>query len=340
MKAARGSIGRTVDQPPPPVRFYLFHGPDEGQSRALGERLVKALGASRLVIGSGAIKSDPALLADEACAMNLFGGARAIWVEPAGEEIAPALLALLDAPASESPTIAIAGVLRKSSALLKLAEAHAQVIAHASYVPEGQNAERMVAEVGRTFGLRIAPQVAARVADAAGGDQAIVAKELEKLALYVGASPETPRELDHAALDAVGAAMPEGDFLRLADLALAGRLDDLAAELAHLSAAGTEAIPVVRSLQRRLVTMAPARGRVERGEAPSAVMASLGKSMFFKEKDRIEALLGMWDSASIATLFERTSRLERQLMLSGAPSAEALGEELVAIARSAASRRR
>ena len=48
MKAARGSIGRALDQPDPAIRLYLFHGPDEGQSRALGERLLKALGAEPL----------------------------------------------------------------------------------------------------------------------------------------------------------------------------------------------------------------------------------------------------------------------------------------------------
>src|SRR4028118_2374475 len=84
MKAARGSIGRSLDQPDPAVRLYLFHGPDEGQSRALGERLLKALGAGRFLVSASAIRSDPALLADEAGAMNLFGEPRAIWVQAPG----------------------------------------------------------------------------------------------------------------------------------------------------------------------------------------------------------------------------------------------------------------
>src|SRR4028118_1621889 len=60
MKAARGSIGRSLDQPDPAIRLYLFHGPDEGQSRALGERLLKALGASRYLLNARAIRPDPA----------------------------------------------------------------------------------------------------------------------------------------------------------------------------------------------------------------------------------------------------------------------------------------
>jgi DNA polymerase-3 subunit delta len=338
VRAAKGSIARTVDQPPPHVRFYLLFGPDEGQSRALGERLLKALGASRFVIASGSAKSDPAILADEASAMSLFGGPRAIWIEPAGDEIAPAVESLLSAPASESPVIAIGGALKKTSALLKLADGHPSALVHASYVPEGRNAERMVSDVGRTFGLRMAPAVAARIADACASDQAIVGKELEKLALYVGASPETPKELDHAALDAVGAAMPEGDFLRLADVALAGDLRQLARELAQLSDGGSEAIPVIRSMQRRLLTMAPIRARVERGEAVGAVMASMAKSMFWRDKELLGPLLETWDAKGIETLFDRASKLERQLMLAGTPPSEALGEELVAIAR--ATRRR
>ena len=81
----------------------------------------------------------------------------------------------------------------------------------------------MVVDLGRRVGLKIAPPVAARIADACGNDQAIVAQELEKLALYLDASPHSPKELDHDAIDAVGADTGEGDFLRLADLALARR---------------------------------------------------------------------------------------------------------------------
>jgi len=272
--------------------------------------------------------------------MSLFGEPRAIWVEPAGDEIADGVDALLSAPASESPVIVIAGALRKTSALLKLAESHRQALAHASYIPEGQDAERMVSEVGRTHGLRIAAGVAARIADACGNDQAIVGQELAKLALYVGASPESPKDLDHEAVDAVGADVPEGDFLKLADLALSGRLAEVSEELARLSSGGTEAIPVIRAIQRRLLVLAPMRARVEAGERSGAVMASLGKSLFWKDKPLLEKLLVTWDARGLETVAERAGKLERQLMRGDAPPpAEALGEELAAIARRAARRR-
>ena len=243
MKATKANVGRSVDRPNSQVRFYLFHGPDEGQSRALAARLLESLGATKSALAAGDVKSDPASLADEAGAMSLFGGKRLIWIEPAGDEIAAAVEALFEANAAESPAVAIAGALRKTSALLKLAEASPQAVAFAAYAPEGADAERMVAEVGRRFGLKISPPVAARLAESSGNDQAIVSQELQKLALYLDASPQSPKELDHDAIDAIGADLPEGEVLHLADLALSGRVGDLANELSNLPG-GAESIPV------------------------------------------------------------------------------------------------
>jgi DNA polymerase-3 subunit delta len=334
VKLAKGTIGRAVDQPNAEIRFYLFYGPDEAQSRALAERLLGALGASKFIVAGAAVKSDPAVLTDEAAALSLFGGKRAIWIEPAGDEIVAGVEGLLQADNVESPVIAIAGALRKTSALLKIAEPSPKVVAFAAYIPEGADAERMVIDVGRRFGLKIAPPLAARIADSAANDQAIVAQELQKLALYIDASPQAPKELDHDALDAVGADLSESDAPRLADLALSGELGGLADELAQLPQAA-EAIPVVRALQRRLLMLAPARARIERGETSTDVMMSMGRALFFKEKALVGKLLTLWDAKRLATVAERTGRLERELMFSDAPPREALGEELIAIARAA-----
>jgi DNA polymerase-3 subunit delta len=337
VRAGKANIGRAVDQPSPDTRFYLFHGPDEAQSRALAGRLLEALGASKVVVSASSLKSDPAALVDEAGAMSLFGGKRVIWIEPAGKDIEEAVSALLEGPPPESPVVAIAGALSKASALLKMAEASPQAVAFAAYAPEGPDAERMVADIARRFGLKVNPPVAARLADAGGNDQAIVARELEKLALYLDASPHAPKELEHGAIDAVGAESAEGNFLRLADLALGGEMEELTEELARLPAGGSEAIPVVRSLQRRLLMLAPARARIERGERVDAVMASFGRALFFKEKSKVQRMLSKWSAADLATVADRAGKLERSLMFTAAPDREALGEELLAIARKARS---
>ena len=338
MKASKSSVGRSVDQPDPKVRFYLFLGPDEAQSRALAARLLQALGAAKFVVTAGQLKENPSLLVDEAASLSLFGERRLIWIEPAVNDIVEAVEALLSAGEIENPVVAIAGALPRSSALLKAAEASPLAVAFTAYAPEGQDAARMTADLGRRVGLKISAPVAARLAEACANDQAIVAQELEKLALYVGASPHSPRELDHEAVDAVGAESQESDVQLLADLALQGEIVELTDALARLPAGGTESIPAVRSLQRRLLFLAPARAKIERGERLDAVMTSLGKALFWKHKRPVERMLTMWNAAELAKVSERAGALERELLFGEAPKREALGEELMAIARKARAR--
>ena len=334
MKIAKGQVARALDRPDAAARFYLFHGQNESQSRALGERLLAGLGAEKFVVAAQAAKADPAILADEGAAIALFGGRRAVWVEPAGDEILAAVEALLEASAADNPTVAIAGPLRKTSPLLKLAEAHPLALAHVSYNLDERDAERLVEELARKEGLRLAPGLAARIAAAAGSERGIIAQELAKMALFVGATPDSPAEIDRDGLDSIGAGA-EGDWTRLGDLALAGDLSALTREL-DVSAAEAEPILVVRALQRRLLILAPIRARVDRGERPHDAVTSAGKSVFWKDKELVAKLVSLWDSKALARVMERSGELERRLMRGDSPPpAEALEEELLAIARTA-----
>ena len=335
MKAAKGSFPGALDRPNPAVRFYLFHGPDDAGSNALAHRLLKSLGAERFLVTAGSVRGDPGLLADEAAAMGLFGDTRLLWIEPAGDEISDGVAGLLSATAVESVAIAISGALKKSSALLKLAEADPRALAHASYLPEGRDADRMVIDLARAEGLRMSGEIATRVAVAAGANQAIIASELAKYALYLGASPEAMRELDGETLDRLGADSAESDWMRIGDLALDGRIGELGDALQRLTPGASEVVPIVRSLQRRVLQLAPLRARVEQGERVDGVLASMGKALFWKDKAILHRLLSQWSAARLAQLSERISKLERRLMFTSVPGDAALGEELIAIARAA-----
>ena len=339
MKAQRGSILRSVEQPDRSIRFYLFYGPDDAGSRALAERLMKGLHAEKSAVDAGAVKADPALLAAEAGAMSLFGGARLIWIDPAGDEIAEGVEALLDAPAIESSVVAIAGALRKTSAIVKLAEAHGAALAHASYAPEGRDADRMVIEAGRAEGLRIEPGLAARIAAGCNANAAILAHELIKLALYLDASPDRPKELTHDVVDLLGVDAGEGDMMRLGDLALAGRANELFEELDRVALSNNEAIPVVRALQRRLLQPAGLRAQVEQGKSVDGVMTSMGKALFWKDKGLVQQLLSNWSAERLAQMLERSAALEKTIIFSDESPVAALEEELVTIARAAQRRR-
>ena len=337
MKAGAPQLERALVDPAG-ARFFLFHGPDEAGSRAQVKRLAEAIGADaeRIDLTGAELKADPARLADEAAAFSMFGDKRWILVEPAGDEIVPALEALAEAPVAGNSVAIVAGALRPASKLLKLALAEPRAISFASYAPEGRNADRMVAALARERGLAVRDDVARRIAEACAANRALVERELDKLALYLDASAEAPKALDHDALDAVGAGNGEADLARLVDSVAGGDSDALEAELARLRAEGREGIPLIRAVQRRLVLLARLRAEVERGRSVGDVMASSGKSMFWKEKDSVGPQLARWRSDLIARALGRLVEAERQVMASGGPGPIAADAQLAAICRRAA----
>jgi DNA polymerase-3 subunit delta len=326
VKAKRAEVERAL-KGPSAYRFFLLYGPDDSGSHSLIKVAAAGAGpdAERVELTGSELKADPARLADEAASISLFGGSRYIVVQP-----------LLQAPAAGNPVLLVAGALKPTSKLLKLALAEPAALALASYAPEGQEAERLVSEMARAEGLVVRPDVARRLADACAGNRAIIALELQKLALYLDSAPDRPQPLDHEALDAIGAAADEGDLSRLVDSVGNGNPAMLQAELIRLASEGIVGIPLIRAVLRRMSLLSRLRAQVERGSSPDAVMASQGKSLFWKEKDSIGRQLSRWRSDALARSVSRLLEAERQVKASGGLGPTAVDEELFAICRQAA----
>lgn len=337
MKANRAQVERALRSPADSL-FFLLHGPDEAGSRALAAMAALALGdeAERVELSGAELKSDPARLADEAASISLFGGARYIQIEPAGDEVVPALEALIEAPAAGNPVLLVAGGLRPASRLLKLALAEDRAVAFASYLPEGRELDRMVLDMARELGLIVRPDVASRIAEACGGNRAILALELDKFALYLDAAPDRPKPVEHETVEAVGVASEEGDLSRLVDGVGGGDARLVQAELLRLASEGVTGIPLIRAVLRRMTLLARLRAEVDRGNSVDAVMASQGKSLFWKEKPVIAQQLGRWRSELLAKSVGRLLEAERQVKASGGLGPAAVDEELFAICRQAA----
>jgi DNA polymerase III subunit delta len=329
MKATKSNVTGLVERPNPKTRFYLLFGPDESQSRGLAKRLRAALKAEKVALTGADMKGDAGRLVGEASAISMFGEPRLLWIEPAGEDIAAAVGQLLDAGAVECPAVAIGGAFKKTSALRKMAEAHPLALAFEAWPLEGRDADRLAIDLGAREGLRIAPPLAARIAAAANADQGVMAQEVAKYALYLGASATAPVDLHEEVFEALGADTGDSNATRPGDLALAGDSARLSEELERLEGAGIDPVTVLRALQRRLLGLAPLRARVEAGQPVSAVMASV----WGRDKDAVAAILPRWRSDRLAQAIERVSRLERAIMANVVEPRAALGEELLGLAR-------
>ena len=107
MELKGAAAKRALSRPDPAIRLYVLGGPDESGSRALGDALAQAMGADaeRIDLSATRLREDPALLADEAASISLFGGARWVSVtlfQGGGDDVLAAAENLLAAPAAGS----------------------------------------------------------------------------------------------------------------------------------------------------------------------------------------------------------------------------------------------
>lgn len=334
MKVSENQLVTALTAASPAIRLFLLHGPDEAGAAEYAARLGRALGADaeKISIEGSSLKTDPGRMVDEARSLALFGGRRWILVNGAGDDGLEAAQMLLAEPQVEHPVVMLGPGLRNTSKLVQLAVAQPAAMSFACYVPDGAAADRMVAGIAREQGLRPTQGAVRRLMAASGGDRAVIAREVEKLALYLDAASDRPRELDEEALDALGADLGDTQMSDVVDAALEGRVHDIARELGRFADSGGAPIPLLRQIVRKLMATAAMRAEVEAGADATATVKK--RRVHFREEAGTIRLVQRWRSSEIAAAIERLRRAERGLM-----SASSAGEILSDVAITETTRR-
>ena len=334
MKASENQLVSALPAASPTIRLILLHGPDEAGAADYAARLGRALGADaeKVAIEGSSLKSDPGRMVDEARSLALFGGRRWILASGVGDDALEAAQLLLAEPQVEHPVVMIGPGLRTTSKLVQFAVAQPAAMSFACYVPDGANADRMVVGIAREHGLRPTPGAVRRLMEASGGDRAVIAREVEKMALFVDAAADRPRELDEDALDALGADLGDTQMSDVVDAALEGRVRDIAREMGRFADSGGSPIPLLRQIVRKLMSIAAMRAEVENGAEAIATVKK--RRIHFREEAGTIRLVQRWRSGEIAAAIERLRRAERGLM-----SASSAGEILSDVAITETTRR-
>jgi DNA polymerase-3 subunit delta len=325
-------VAARLDRPGADIRLYLFHGPDTAGAMALAARLAKGVGegTERVDMDGAMLKSRPGILADEAASLSLFGDKRHIRVTGMGEESVEAVTLLLAAERAGNPVAAIAPTAKATSKLVKLVTASLNAVAVACYVPDAAQAAKLAVAMARDHGLRLLGDVPDRLAAVTAGDRAVLASEIEKLALYLDASPDRPRDADNEAFEAIGASIADAEMGGIVAAMIAG--DAAAAALPEPPGGG--AIPLLRAAARRLLALAEMRADIDDGIPVDQVLER--HRVFFKEQVATRDALRRWDSTRLARAVERIRDAERAA-LSGSGLGEVMtAAEAIAIARAAA----
>jgi DNA polymerase-3 subunit delta len=337
VKASEAQIRARLDKPGPDIRLFLLYGPDEAGANDLAARLGRAMGpdAERIDIEGNALKDDAGLLAGDAASLSLFGGARYIRVSGIDDGGTDAVRMLIEAETAGNPVVAVGGALKGTGRLLKLALAAPNVMVHACYVPDARTAGQLATGIAREHGLRLVGGAADRLAAMSGGDRAVLAREIEKLSLFLDAAPDRPREAGIEALDAIGADLGEAEMSGAIEAVVGGRPAEIGVELARLDAAGVSTIPLLRGLVRRLMALAEMRADIDHGMSPGEVVKK--HRVFFKEEAATIRALQRWNSPMLARAVERAREAERAMTRGGGNAGQVLADhELAVLARGAA----
>lgn len=324
----------------PAVRLTLLTGPDEATMNAVAVRLVALAGkeAERLDLSSSQLGQDPSLLAAEAASMSLFASERVIRLEisGSGDDCVEAVAALLAADTAVNPVIATGATVTAKSKLVKLIEGSDHAVAAICYQPDRRALVGIAISAAEEQGLRLANAEAQLLVDLVSGDQALMRRELEKIALYLDAARDRQRQVTAADIAALGAATHEEDVSECINVALGGKVRELPDMLAKAAAVGVAEIRILRALAIRTMQLARLRAEVDAGAHPATVVAARSSGVFWKERDAVTAQLHIWDSLRVARLMSRLLDCERALKASGTAGAVLFRKLMTDIAYQAA----
>ena len=304
---------------PQGVRLLLLHGYDPAGSADAADRICRALADPANPAGlerftGDQVAADPQALVAAVSGFSMFGGQTLVRVDGADEKTLPALVAALEAPAG-NPLILVAAGLKKTSGLLTMAgrTAGTAVIESRSLAPAQMAG--LVREMAAQLGMRCEQGAAMALVEATGGDRQLLRCELQKLALYLDATPEHVQPLDLSAVAAVSAGVDGFDHGGLVMAALAGQSADMVSALAQMPSG--EGVVALRLLAGRLATLAEMRVRVDAGSGPEGAVDAARPPVFWKDKPVYVAALRRWTSRGLAAALRAVLKAEVALKARG-----------------------
>ena len=346
MKATQRDFAQTAERAASQCGLFFFCGPDEAGSAAAANRIVELLGdaGERIEISGADLRSDPARLGDEARSSSLFGDKRHIFVRASGDEAHDALKALIETgeagAGDAAPVLVVAVSATDKSRTAKLLEKRKDALVAMFYPPDLSSVTMSVRGMADAAGLRLTGDIAERIARAAGLDVRLAQSEVTKLALYCDASPQSPKQVSAADLEAIGAATEDDGFAPLVNAVLSGEVNKLDRELRRMREQSINPVGLLLAVERRAAQLAQITAKL----GPRGSLDDLGRGekaqlgIFFREERDVRAQLKAWHRRKLERLGPRLVEMHRSLLSNSQAAETLLAQGLVDIARFAARR--
>lgn len=344
MKATQKDFASTAQRMAQAARVFFFCGPDEAGATDAANRILSLLPdpGERIELSGAELRRDPVKLGDEARSTSLFGGARHIWVRAQGDEAHDAVEVLIGGEVEPCPVLIVATGATDKSRTAKLLADRPDALVAMFYPPDLRSVAGTVRTMADAAGLRIGGDLAERIARAAGLDTRLAQSEVTKLALFLDASPESPRAADAAALDAIGAKTEDDGFGALVNVVLAGESAKLPHELHRMREQGLNPVGTLLAFERRAAQLAGLAAKLgpRGGGDVNALLAAekQARRIFWKDERDLAIQLKKWRGKKLERLVDKLAGLHKALLGNSQNAELLLAQGLAEIARAAAPR--
>ncbi|WP_062348351.1 DNA polymerase III subunit delta [Novosphingobium sp. CCH12-A3] len=339
MKVTQKNFSASAARAVNDCRIFYFCGPDESGASDAAAKIAGMLGEAEKVDLSGAeLKRDPVRLADEARSVSLFGDRRIIHVRATGDDAHDAVETLLQSPVDGWPVLIVASSATDKSRIAKLLESRADALVGMFHPPDLKSVASAIRSSADAMGVRMTDELSERVARATALDTRMARSELEKIALYLDASPQAPRTATAADLDEVCAVSEDDGMMPLVNAVLGGEVRRIPAELSRMREQGMNPVGLVLALERRAGQLVQLAGRLgERGDVNAFMQQeSDARRVFFRDRADLTQQLKRWRGPRLVRLCQRLVQLHRVLIADNRNGELALAQGLTEIARAAA----
>ncbi len=342
MKATQKDFSAVAPRAARAAKVFFFCGPDEAAASDAAHHIASLLDnpGERVELAGGDLRRDPVLLGDEARSNSLFGDSRHILVRCAGDEAHDAVANLVSGEAEPCPVLIVATGATDKSRTAKLLTDRPDALVAMFYPADLRAIAATVRERAGKEGVKLGDEMATRIASAAGLDIRLALSEVTKLALYLDAAPERPREATAAALDAIGAVHEEDGFAALVDVVLGGQADRLAGELRRMGEMGLNPVGVLLAFERRAAQLAQLAAKLgPRGDVRALLETEKAACrVFWKDVPALSRQLSVWRGPKLERLAARLMALHRALLSNSHESGLILMQALAELTRVAGQR--
>jgi len=343
VKATQRNFSSVAARAARDCQVFFFCGPDEAGASAAAEKLVAQLPdlGERVELSGAEVKSDPVRLVDEARSASLFGGTRHLWLRVAGEEAHDAVQAFAQMADNGQtkgacPVVIVATSASDKSRTAKLLANRKDALVAMFYPPDLSSVTGEVRMMADAAGVRLGGDLAERIARAAGLDVRLARSEIEKLALYLDASPQNPTLATAEALDAVGAAAEEDGLMPLVNAVLSGETRKIPGEIRRMRDLGLNPVSIALALERRAAQLAQLSAKHRPGTDIGALLEA--ERVFFRDRGDLAVQLTRWSGARLDRLVSNLTQLHRALLDNSAMAELLLADAMVRMARVAGKR--